>query len=147
MSPKEGFRVIAMNDNVCYTMNWWLLYEARDPSGQLQWLADTLLQAESDGEYVHILAHMPPGASSCQATWGREYRRITDRFSHIISAEFNGHTHNDEFRVVYGLENPLEAVRVSWVAGGVTTYSDVNPNYKVFTVDADTYVSEKKIRR
>ncbi|XP_046742725.1 sphingomyelin phosphodiesterase-like [Diprion similis] len=139
LSPKTGFRIIALNNNICYVYNWWLLYEPQDPSGQLKWLADTLLQAEIDGEFVHILAHVPPGTGSCQYTWGREYRKIINRFAHIIPAEFNGHSHNDEIRIIYDLENTTEAIRVAWNGGSISTYSDVNPNYKVYSVNANNY--------
>lgn len=115
-----------------------------DPNGQLKWLAETLLKAENDGEYVHILAHAPPG-SSCLPTWGREYRKIVNRFSKIVKSEFNGHTHNDEFRLIYDLKETTKPVRVSWIGGSVTTYSFLNPNYKVYTVDSDTYVSKKQV--
>ncbi|XP_012257111.2 sphingomyelin phosphodiesterase-like [Athalia rosae] len=142
VSPKKGFRIIAINNNLCYIYNWWVLYEPKDPSGQLKWLVETLLKAESDGEYVHILTHMPPGDHSCQFTWSREYRKIMNRFAHIVVAEFNGHTHNDEFRVIYDLKNTTEAIRVAWNGGSATTYSNVNPNYRVYTVNADTYQVE-----
>ena len=60
-------------------MDRWLIYDAKDPAGQLKWLADTLLQAEKDGEKVHILGHIPPGDGSCQRAWSREYRKIINR--------------------------------------------------------------------
>jgi hypothetical protein len=57
----------------------WLIYNPKDQDGQLQWLADTLLQAESAGEKVHILGHIPSGDSSCLRTWSREFHKIIER--------------------------------------------------------------------
>jgi len=51
----------------------------KDQDGQLQWLADTLLQAERAGEKVHILGHIPSGTSDCLRTWSREFHKIIDR--------------------------------------------------------------------
>lgn len=92
---QEGLRIIAINNNDCYTYNFWLLYNASYPAKQLQWLHDTLLEAENNNEKVHILAHIPSGEGGCYNTWAREYRRIVDRFWDTISAQFNGHTHRD----------------------------------------------------
>ncbi|XP_012062504.1 PREDICTED: sphingomyelin phosphodiesterase 1-like [Atta cephalotes] len=139
VSPKKGFRIIALNNNVCYSYNWWLLYQPQDPDGQLQWLADTLLQAEVDEEYVHILAHLPPGNTDCQTTWKSEYIKIVNRFAHIIRAQFNGHTHKDELQLIYGSDDNSKISNVAWNGGSITTYQNVNPNYKLYTIDSKNY--------
>lgn len=59
--------------------NRWLIYEDKDPYGQLQWMTDVLLQAEQNGEMVHIIFHLPPGEVNCFTTWSHEYRRIIER--------------------------------------------------------------------
>ncbi|XP_031341321.1 sphingomyelin phosphodiesterase-like [Photinus pyralis] len=133
---RPGFRVIALNSNVCYSYNFWLLYEGSDPYGQLQWLIDTLLDAETNNEKVHILSHVPSGDSSCVKNWGREYVNIVNRFSHVISAQFNGHTHWDDTVIYYSNVNRSEAINVAFNGGSFTTYSLLNPNYKVYDVDA-----------
>ncbi|XP_018403569.1 PREDICTED: sphingomyelin phosphodiesterase 1-like [Cyphomyrmex costatus] len=138
-SPKKGFRIIALNNNVCYSYNWWLLYQPRDPDGQLQWLANTLLQAEKDGEYVHILAHIPPGNADCQNTWKREYIKIVNRFAHIIRAQFNGHTHKDELKVIYNSNDNSNINSIAWNGGSITTYENLNSNYKLYTIDSKNY--------
>ena len=38
-----------------------LYLDQADPDGTMSWLIEELLQAESGGFYVHILAHIPPG--------------------------------------------------------------------------------------
>jgi len=55
------------------------MHNPKDQDGQLQWLADTLLQAERAGEKVHILGHVPSW-HLCLRTWSREFRKIIDRF-------------------------------------------------------------------
>lgn len=61
------------------------------------------------------------------------------RFSSIIKAEFNGHTHSDEFKIFYNSEG--RPTNVAWGAGSVTSYSFYNLNYKIATFDGATYVS------
>lgn len=63
------------------------------------------------------------------------------RFENTVVAIFNGHTHNDHFHVYYAIEEPTHPVSVSVNGGSVTPFSDLNSNYKIYTVDSATYVS------
>ena len=137
VTPKTGFRIIALNSNVCYTYNWWLLYDPKDPDGQLQWLANTLSNAEKNNEFVHILSHIPANSNACLNTWRREYLRIINRYTRLIKAQFNGHTHNDEVAIFYNADGV--ANNIAWNGGSITTYSRLNPNYKVYTVNGSNY--------
>ncbi|XP_078034652.1 sphingomyelin phosphodiesterase 1 [Augochlora pura] len=137
VSPTKGFRVIVLNSNVCYCYNWWLWYTPKDPDNQLQWLSDTLLNAEKKQEFVHILSHIPANSNSCLKTWEREYLKIINRFSHLIKAQFNGHTHNDEMKIFYN-SSPLPQ-NIAWNGGSITSYSKLNPNYKVYNINASNY--------
>lgn len=119
----------------------WLWYEPKDPVAQLQWLADTLLQAEKDAEFVHILAHIPPEYIDCFSTWKREYMKIINRFAHIIKAQFNGHSHNDELQLFYSNDNKIKINNVAWNGGSLTAFTELNPNYKLYIVDNNNYVS------
>ncbi|XP_055587590.1 sphingomyelin phosphodiesterase-like [Uranotaenia lowii] len=137
---RPGFRIIALNNQDCYTQNWWLLYQPNYPVHQLQWLHDELLRAERNGEKVHILAHVPYNSYTamfrpCQ----REFRRIVERFYDTISGQFNGHTHRDEFYVYYSKEQPQYALSVAWNGGSATPWRFVNPNYVVYYADPVTY--------
>jgi sphingomyelin phosphodiesterase len=139
VSPRPGFRVIGINGNLCYTDNWWLIFDDVDPFQQLQWLADTLKEAEDAGESVHILSHVPTGDISCLKVWSREYHRIVERFATTITGQFNGHTHRDEFHVYYNNSAPEQAVGVAFNGASVTPYDSANPSYKVYSVDQSTY--------
>ncbi|XP_043498948.1 sphingomyelin phosphodiesterase-like [Polistes fuscatus] len=138
LSPRKGFRIIILNSNVCYCYNWWLLYQHQDPDGQLQWLVETLTEAQRNQELVHILSHIPPGQKDCQHIWRREYIKIINKFSHIIAAQFNGHTHQDEIQIIYKDKNATNASHVAWNGGSITTYSNLNPNYKLYIIDNNT---------
>lgn len=60
-----------------------MLLDDKDPYQQLQWLADTLYAAEQNGEYVHIVTHVPPGAATTYDVCYREYHRIINRFVNL----------------------------------------------------------------
>ncbi|KAJ8922712.1 hypothetical protein NQ315_007747 [Exocentrus adspersus] len=139
VSPRKGFRVIALNSNLCYITNWWLINDSKDPHGQLAWLGEQLLEAEKNEESVHILMHVPSGNSDCLHTWGREYRRLVTRFSNTITGQFSGHTHRDQFWVYYDEEEPSKAVNVLWNGASVTPYSYANPSYKLYQINTETF--------
>ena len=58
----------------------WLLINSTDPADQLQWLIQQLLQAEHDGDKVHIIGHIAPGLSSCNPVWSNNYYKIVNRY-------------------------------------------------------------------
>ena len=104
-----------------------------------------MLAAEQAGERVHILAHLGTNGNSCFKWWSREFRRVIDRFHNIIGAQFNGHTHRSEFQIFYDSATAQHAINVAWNAGSATTFTSVNPNYHIYSVDRTHYVSELKL--
>ncbi|CAH0605808.1 unnamed protein product [Chrysodeixis includens] len=137
---REGLRVITLNNNVAYKSNWWLVYDPLDAKTHLDWLISELHKAELAGEKVHILAHIPPGVHDLTKTWTREYNRIVNRFSSTIAAEFNGHTHSDEFKIFYSPDDT--PINVAWGGGSVTSYTNYNLNYKIIDFNGATYAPE-----
>ena len=57
----------------------WLSYDWQDNSGVLSWLVEILSAAESVGDKVHIISHIPPGNHDCLGAWGRNYAHIIER--------------------------------------------------------------------
>ena len=76
---KPGFRIISVNGNYCSKNNFWLLLNSTDPAGELAWLVRELEAAESKGEKVHIIGHVPPGQPDCLKVWSKNYYNIIDR--------------------------------------------------------------------
>lgn len=52
-------------------------------------------------------------------------------------AEFNGHTHGDEFRVFYNQNN--QPINVAWIVGAATAYTHYNLNYKIASFTSNNY--------
>lgn len=134
-------RIIALNNNGAFTYNFWLLYDSSYLRKQLLWLHQTLLKAEKNSEFVHILLHVPSNDPNCFTTWAREYWRIIERFKNIVTAQFTGHSHRDQFNLFYSRKDAATPINIAWNGGSVTTYQKVNPNYKVYTFDDCTGVS------
>ncbi|XP_052740768.1 sphingomyelin phosphodiesterase-like [Bicyclus anynana] len=138
MRVRPGLRVISVNNNVAFKSNWWLVYDPLDAKRHLDWLVQELHKAELAGDKVHILGHIPPGVHDFTYTWTREYNRIVTRFASTIAGEFTGHTHGDEFKIFYSLENG-RPISIAWGAGSVTAYTNFNLNYKIATIDPRTF--------
>lgn len=118
------------------------MYGTDDMRNQLQWLYETLLNAEKMNEYVHILGHVPPNTASCVYAWNREYNKIVIRFAHIINGQFFGHTHRDEFNIFYSNNenNESMAVNVAWNGGSGTSFIGLNSNYRIYFAAPETFV-------
>ncbi|XP_054269796.1 sphingomyelin phosphodiesterase-like [Macrosteles quadrilineatus] len=142
VSPEEGFRVIGLNTMFGYCFNWWMILDPVDPADQLAWLVEELLEAERKKEKVHILMHGPPSEPDTLHVWSREYHRVMERFQDTVAAQFAGHTHKDQFYLFYGQNTTADPYSVSWNGGSVTTYTDANPNYKVYHVNHQNYMVE-----
>lgn len=117
----------------------WLLYGIDDMVTQLEWLRDTLIMAEANGEKVHILGHVPPNTASCVHAWNREYNKLVRHFAHIISGQFNGHTHTDEFTLLYSTDDEPIPVSVAWNGGSGTSFIGLNSNYRMYTAELNTF--------
>nr|API81380.1 venom toxin [Hemiscorpius lepturus] len=131
-----GFRIISINMNYCNTLNWWLLINTTDPAQQLKWLVNELQTAEIQGEKVHIIGHIPPGASDCLQVWSQNYYKIINRYNDTIVAQFFGHTHMDEFEIFYDAASSYPT-SIAYIGPSITTYDGVNPGYRIYTVDGN----------
>jgi sphingomyelin phosphodiesterase len=119
--------------NYCPSENYWLYINATDILDQLSWLAKTLQNSENIGEKVHILGHIHP--SSCMDSWSENYYRIVNRYESTITGQFFGHSHSDEFELFYDLKDNKRATGIAYIPGSVTTYSNLNPGYRIYEVD------------
>ncbi|XP_046674726.1 sphingomyelin phosphodiesterase-like [Homalodisca vitripennis] len=144
VTPTPGFRIIGLNSLFGYVFNWWMILDPKDPADQLQWLRDTLLLAETRREKVHILMHGPSVETDTLQVWNREYNRIIERFQSTIVGQFLGHTHRDQFYVYYS-PRTNKPVSVAWNGGSVTPFTNVNPNYRIYTIHKQTLVNQRFI--
>lgn len=119
--------------NFCYPLNFWLYINSTDPYNQLKWFADILQSSENNKEKVHIIGHVNP--SICLKSFSENYYRIINRYESTIAGQFFGHKHNDFMEIFYDLNNITRPVSVAYLSGSVTTYSFLNPSYRIYTVD------------
>uniref|UniRef100_A0A1I8IV72 C-type lectin domain-containing protein n=1 Tax=Macrostomum lignano TaxID=282301 RepID=A0A1I8IV72_9PLAT len=109
----------------------WILQNITDPDDQLQWLISVLQRAESNGEKVHILGHIPSSELIKGYSWN--YFKIAERYESTITGHFFGHTHHDELGVYFDPANTTRAFGTAYIVGSLKT--DDNPSYRVYEVD------------
>lgn len=71
-------------------------------------------------------------------------RRMWNRFSDTIVAQFNGHTHYKENIIYYENNDLNKPINVAFNGGSLTAWRNVNPNYVVYDVNPSTSVSLEK---
>lgn len=101
----KNMKLIVLNTNTCYRLNFWTLVYHHDSDGQLTWLEQELYLAEKLNQYVHLIGHIAPDKKNCNAIWLHNFIQIVTRYQHLIKAQFYGHSHLDEVKIYYGGNN------------------------------------------
>lgn len=148
-TKRQGLRVISLNSNFWYIANYynyWATETDSDPSGMFRFLSDELLDCEKTGQRAWVIAHVPPGGTLGESlpAPSQVFYQILERFSpHVVAAVFLGHTHRDEFQVLYShnaTEKSAErALNVAFLDESVTPYKDHNPGWRYYEIDSSTY--------
>ena len=81
--------------------------------------------------------------------WSEEYARIIHRFRNIISAQFFGHTHFDEFEIFFGDNEVGERIptNMAYLAPSMTTIDNLNPAYRIFMIDGKIIIKFIYLRK
>ena len=57
------------------------------------------------------------------------------RYEGVIAGQFFGHRHFDLIEIFYDLNNFQRPISVAYAAPSVTTYSKLNPGYRIYEID------------
>jgi sphingomyelin phosphodiesterase acid-like 3 len=126
-----------------------------DPYAELTWLDSQLAAAQSAGQNVWLIMHVPPGANTTataqnaakgvapnpetddeaammwQPQYQAEFMLILSKYPGLIAMGITGHTHMDEFRV-------LPTGDVLFGIPGISPVFGNNPAFKIFTIAQST---------
>uniref|UniRef100_A0A914PM50 Sphingomyelin phosphodiesterase n=1 Tax=Panagrolaimus davidi TaxID=227884 RepID=A0A914PM50_9BILA len=134
-----GLRLVSLNNAMGDSNNFYLFINQTDPDGTMTWFLEQLEDAERNGDKVHVVAHIPGGGGEALEGWAINYYNAVNRFEDTIVAQFFGHTHSEEYNVVY--EDPENAqsrpTGIVYSAPSLTTYSEFNPAYRIYTIDGN----------
>lgn len=142
----RGLKVISLNSNCYYQKNLWSYIDLStnaDLFGQWEFLVNELVESEQKGQRVWIMAHIPvtdPDALPIQA---QIFGKIVERFSpYTIANIFWGHTHRDQFHVLYSSNSTKQAsdiINMAWVAQSITPLTDNNPSWRYYEVEDQSF--------
>ncbi|RXG62294.1 Sphingomyelin phosphodiesterase [Armadillidium vulgare] len=76
---RPGLRVLSINTQYCYKLNYWLVLDSNDVAKELEYLANELQDAEDKGDFVYIIGHIPSGSEDCHYAWSHEFNKIVSR--------------------------------------------------------------------
>ncbi|WFD00867.1 hypothetical protein MYAM1_003622 [Malassezia yamatoensis] len=152
VSPRQGLRIISINSDFWYKANPMAYLKADQPDmgGVLRWLTDELQAAEQAHERAWIVAHVLSGwdgKNALEAPTNLFYH-IVSRYSHTIAHIFYGHTHEDQFQLFYNSTDgdslsvsrqTEDAVGVAFIGPSLTPLSGVQPSFRIYEVDPETY--------
>ncbi len=117
------------------------------PSQAFDWLQRTIGAAEQANQKVWLMFHIPPGIdgygsvhnheSSCEANtvpmwvpeWTVKFDSLLINDKRTIAANFAGHDHTDDFRVVRDGSTPVQFVLID---PPISPIYDQNPAFRVF---------------
>lgn len=137
----RGLKVISLNSNCYYQKNLWSYIDLEtDPDlfGQWSFLIDELIESESKDQRVWILAHIPSGDSDALPIQSKIFAKIIERFSpYTIANIFFGHTHKDQFKVLY--DNNEEPVNMAWISQAITPLGPSNPSWRYYEVEDESF--------
>ena len=126
-----------------------------NPYSELTWLDSQLAAAQSAGQKVWLIMHVPPGANTTETAqisakadtpsqtsdsevammWQPQYQleffQILAKYPGLITMAVTGHTHMDEFRV-------LPTGDVMFGIPGISPCFGNNPAFKIFTISQET---------
>ncbi|CRG86965.1 sphingomyelin phosphodiesterase [Talaromyces islandicus] len=142
-SHGTDLKVISYNSIFYYVDNFYAFLDPMpyDPDGQLAWLIDELQAAETAGQRVWLIAHVPTGSSDHFHDYSHYFDQIVQRYDASIAALFFGHTHTDQFQIAYSdysNQNADTATAMGYIMPSLTPTSGP-PAYRVYDIDPVTF--------
>lgn len=140
-TTSRGLKVISLNSNCYYQKNLYAYVNMEaepDLFGQWEFLIDELVESEKQGQRVWILAHIPGGDVDALPIQSEIFAKIVERFSpYTIANIFYGHTHKDQFKVLYS--NDLTPTNMAWVSQAITPLGPANPSWRYYEVEDESF--------
>lgn len=149
INTKSGLKVIAFNSNAWYQKNEYAyINTVEDPDyfGTFEFLVEELLDAEANDQKVWLIFHIPI-SQTMMPPQAKLFTDLVERFSpYTIAHIFNGHTHRDEFQILYSNNNGTkeskledEVINVAYITQAVTPWVENNPAWRYYEIDTMSF--------
>ena len=135
-----NLRLISLNCILCNSMNFHLISDSNQVGKMFKWFENVLNEAEKKGEKIYLLDHIPMYSSQHSYECTMRLKILLERYQHIISGYFSGHTHMDELTLIKEYQNPKKYSIINYICPSLTTYPDLWPSYRVYHADSYTKI-------
>jgi sphingomyelin phosphodiesterase len=129
-------RLVAVNTQSCYIMNFYLIETHKDGGDQLAWFENLMKEMEAAGETAILIGHVPTG-DDCLNNWSIRFNALLERYQHIIRTQLYGHVHLENFSTTRGVSTDKPVSNQFWASSG-TPFTNHNPAFRVVTIDQET---------
>lgn len=159
----KGLRIISLNsvlwsNQVCNSCMVYQNCDSQQAAGtrQMAWLEQQLAMAAKTGDRVYVAMHVPPGADAFASRhnpanpvmmwktaegptdWLTRFLQLVSRYRKTIAGMFYGHTHMDEFRLLYDGTANGTFMQVALSCPGISPMFGNNPGFKLVQIDPGT---------
>jgi len=87
---------------------------------------------------VWLLGHIPCSSPNfIKNVYCEQYIQVIARFNNTITGQMFGHTHHDQFTLMYDSNN--NTINAQLIAPSVTTETDINPSFRIYMYDKNTF--------
>lgn len=146
---KSGLKIISFNSNAWYLSNEYAYSNnVDDPDyfGIFEFIVNELLESEAADQKVWLNFHIPL-SNTVLPTAAKLFSEMVARFSpYTITGILTGHTHRDEFNLLYKNNNGTveskqieDVINFTWITQAVTPWVENNPAWRYYEVDSDTF--------
>lgn len=132
-------RIIGLNNFVMDFTNLYMYKNSTDAFQQLKWFEEQLETSKKNKQFVIVIGHVAPQSKAGERTWGIRYAALMEKYANIVKGQFFGHMHEDYFYPIMSFFNSSELVNVVHIHPALTTFSGVNPSFRIYEIDKDNY--------
>jgi len=127
-------KVISLNSNLCYMMNFYQMTESKDPGNMLAWLEQELSDLERQGGSAIIMSYIP-NIDECTRQIGLRWHALMDRYQNVIRWSTSSHTRKEQFNVIKDMRHGKPILMNFGIASAST--SVIEPN-----LDRSAYIGK-----
>ena len=133
-----NLRLVSLNCILCNSMNFNLIGDSFQVAKMFKWLENVLNEAEKKGEKIYLLDHIPMYSSQHSYECSIRLKILLERYQHIISGYFSGHTHRDGITLVKEYQNNKKYSVINYICPSLTTYPELWPSYRIYHADLNS---------
>lgn len=126
----RNIKFISLDSNINSLFNMHCTLNPANPLNILTNLMDTLYESEKRGEAVVMLTHISLADYTSQTVLVRFLNLIIERFQDTLKTSLTAHSHKDQLK--FFKDQKGENIMVEYFSPSLTTYTDRNPEYRVY---------------